>query len=444
MELPTTEPMERYFLVASLALALVTAAGCSSHAAFDRVSGFVPFKSGATASRGKIEHVVIIVQENRSFDNLFNGYPGADTAQSGLNHLGQTITLKAEHLYDGPDLSHRHYSWWASYDNGAMDGFDIDIPPGGDPTYPYHFVPSTDTVPYWTMAQQYVLADRMFQSNTAGSYPAHLYIVAGQSAMIAGNPNNTPWGCDAPPKTTVGLEAPDGQTTQGPFPCFTWPTLADLLDAAHYTWRFYAPTIDNSGGIWNTYQSFSSIRYGPDWQHDIISPETNVLNDIPAGQLAQITWIVPSGENSDHPGSYSATGPQWVSSIVNAIGQSKFWSSTAIFIVWDDWGGWYDHVAPPQLDQMGLGFRVPLLIVSPYVHKGYVSHQQHEFGSIIKFVEEQFHLPSLGQTDQRADDFSDCFDFSQTPAPFQVIPQMLPRTYFLNYRGKVTPPDTDL
>src|SRR5579863_1815776 len=264
-----------------------------------------PIPSPSVTPDSKIQHVIIVIQENRSFDNLFQGYPGADTANEGLNHLGEEVQLRAEDLDKGPDLSHRHYTWWASYDSGRMDGFDIDIPPGQDPTYPYHYVPQADVQPYWTMAGQYVLADRMFQSNTAGSYPAHLYLVSAQSGLVAGNPNNLPWGCDAPPQTTVGVIAPNGQTTQGPFPCFTWSTIADEADRAGIIWRFFTPSVPNSGGIWSAYDSFSSIRMGPDWSNDVVSPETTILSEVSAGYLAQITWVVPNGTNSDHAGSYS-------------------------------------------------------------------------------------------------------------------------------------------
>jgi len=130
---------------------------------------------------------------------------------------------------------------------------------------------------------------------------------------------------------------------------------------------------------------------------------------------------VPANVNSDHSGSGSKSGPSYVASIVNAVGTSQFWNSTAIFVVWDDWGGWFDSVPPPQLDRMGLSFRVPLLVVSPWARHGYVSHVQHEFGSILHFTESNFGLGSLGQTDARADDLSDCFDYSQTPPPFKPI-----------------------
>ena len=154
-------------------------------------------------------------------------------------------------------------------------------------------------------------------------------------------------------------------------------------------------------------------------------PQTKVLTDIADGQLAQVSWVMPDGADSDHPRGNKGTGPAWVASVVNAIGNSPYWSNTAIIITWDDWGGWYDHVPPTIYNSYEYGFRVPLIIVSPYSKQGYVSHVQHDFGSIVKFIDEVFDLPSLGYADARADDFSDCFDLTQTPIAFQTIPAIL-------------------
>jgi phospholipase C len=370
----------------------------------------------------KIQHVVIIIQENRSFDNMFNGFPGADTAQSGKMSNGQTVQLTQIGLDQGFDLRHRHYTWWTSWDNGNMDGFDVDRNQNNPATFAYQYVRQPDVQLYWDLASKYTLADRMFQSNASGSYPAHLYLVAAQSQLVIGNPTILPWGCDSPSGSRVALVGPNGTERPGPFPCFNYATLADLMDQRGMTWRFYAPAVGTSGAIWSAFDSFSRIRNGPEWADNVLSPETRVVSDIAAGSLAQVTWVVPSGGNSDHAGSYSKNGPNWVTSIVDAVGASPFWNNTAIFITWDDWGGWYDHVPPPQLDEMGLSFRVPLLVVSPYARHGYVSHVQHEFGSILHFTEQNFGMPSLGQTDARADDLLDCFDFTQSPAPFVHLP----------------------
>jgi phospholipase C len=145
-----------------------------------------------------------------------------------------------------------------------------------------------------------------------------------------------------------------------------------------------------------------------------------------------VSWVIPTFTESDHPRTTKDTGPSWVASIVNAIGESPYWSDTAIIITWDDWGGFYDHVPPAQLDQFGLGFRVPMIVVSPYAKHAHVSHTRYEFGSIIKFIEETYGVPSLGQTDVRATDLTDCFDFQQSPAPFVPITSDLKAGYFLH------------
>jgi phospholipase C len=154
-------------------------------------------------------------------------------------------------------------------------------------------------------------------------------------------------------------------------------------------------------------------------------------------------WVTPNAANSDHAGIGQNTGPSWVASVVNAIASGPNWSSTAIFIVWDDWGGWYDHVVPPQLDSMGLGFRVPLIVVSPYAKRGYVSHVQHEFGSILHFTEEAFGLPAMTTVDSRADDLRDCFDFSQVSQRYRAIHSRKPAAYFLHEPIDNRLPDDD-
>jgi phospholipase C len=408
--------------------------------------------SAAPQVRAHIQHVVVIFQENRSFDNLFNGFPGADTVQSG-NDYGTTVPLQPVPLNLGIDVDHSHTGWVEDYDNGAMDGFAHVQPLSGPfpyPSFPYAYVPQDDTVPYWTLAHEYTLADRMFQSNTGPSFIAHQYLIAGQSGETDENPTNpnlpnlTTWGCDSPPATTVALLGPNGTDLPGIFPCFNYPTLADLMDAQGTSWRYYAPTAGTASYIWSAYDAIQHIRFGSDWTSNVVSPNTRFFADIASGNLAQMTWIVPAFAYSDHP-SPNATGegPDWVGDLVNAIGQSPFWNSTAILISWDDWGGWYDHVKPPQVDLMGLGFRVPLIVVSPWARQGYISHQQHEFGSFLRFAEEAFSLPSLGTRDAVSDDLSDCFDWTQTPTAFVPVPTQYPASHFIEEKSSIEPPDND-
>ena len=198
--------------------------------------------------------------------------------------------------------------------------------------------------------------------------------------------------------------------------------MADLLERPrHISWKYYAPDGTDGFFIISAFQAIRKIRFGTDWTKRVMSPQTRILTDIGKGQLPQVTWIVPDFDHSDHPGSKSTEGPDWVASITNAIGASPFWNSTAIFITWDDWGGWYDHVLPPQVDAMGLGFRVPVLVVSPYAKHGYVSHVTHESSGFLTYIEANFGLPSLGARDAHADAFVDCFDYTQAPKPYTRI-----------------------
>lgn len=239
----------------------------------------------------------------------------------------------------------------------------------------------------------------------------------------------------------VALVGPNGTELPGVFPCFDYKTMGDLLDTAHVSWRYYAPAAGtDSFYILSAFQAIRHIRYGPDWQTNIVSPEASIFTDISSGNLAHVSWVVPSYNNSDHPGAPNQ-GPDWVASIVNAVGNSKYWGSTAILVAWDDWGGWYDHVSPPQVDNMGLGFRVPLLVVSPYARVAYVSHVQHEEGSMLHFIEKDFGLPSLNTRDAISDDLSDCFNFSQKPTVFKKINTAHSIEFFLAQKPSGAPDD---
>jgi phospholipase C len=395
----------------------------------------IPVSGGPVSPvSGPIQHIVIIMQENRSFDHMFNGFPGADTVQTGMN--GNTVVpLTPTALGNGPDVSHSHTSWWTQWNQGKMDGF------GRSGMLPYTYIQKNEVQAYWDLAQKFTIGDRMFQSNTGPSFVAHQYMIAGQSGNASENPDGNVWGCDAPFYERVALVGPNGTDLPGVFPCFDYQTMADLLDAKGVSWKYYAPGTTDSFFIISAFQAVKHIRFGQDWQNNVVSPETQVLTDIGNGQLAQVTWIVPTFNNSDHPGA-PAQGPDWVASIVNAIGASPMWNSTAIFVSWDDWGGFYDHVPPPQIDQMGLGFRVPVIVVSPYARNGYVSHVQHESGSMLHYIETVFGLPSLGTRDSVSDDFSDCFDYTQKPTAYHKVTTAHSVAFFMEQKPS-GPPDDD-
>jgi len=401
-----------------------------------------------------IQHVVIILQENRTPDNLFHGLPNADIANSGLNSKGQVITLQQVPLDNNWDMSHAHSAFVTMYDNGKMDGNNLipyscqtDCPPPPNPGYSY--VNPSDVAPYFQLAEEYTFGDRMFQTNQGPSFPAHQFIISGTSAPTATSdlfasenplPAGLTAGCTAPSNERVQLIDPAGNESQTQYPCFEHPTIVDELDNQSISWRYYAPS---SGSIWTGPNAIQHLRFGPDWTNNVIFPNSVVLTDIANGNLPAVSWVIPTGQESDHPALNDGSGPSWVSSVVNEIGNSPYWSNTAILISWDDWGGWYDHVAPQVLNSYEYGFRVPLIVVSPYAKPAYVSHVDYDFGSFLKFIEETFNLPSLGYADSFANDLSDCFDFSQAPFQFQTIDAPLGPDYFLHDTHPPLPPDDD-
>ncbi len=431
-----------------------------------------------TGTPSKIQHVVILFQENRTPDNLFHDpvliANGADIASSGLDSSGNTIQLTAGPLGTNYDLGHQHNDFLAMYDGGKMDGANntgcgpaANCPANAQ----YQYVQASDVAPYFQMAEQYTFGDRMFQTNEGPSFPAHQFILSGTSAptatsnlFAAENPTKNEAGCAAPATALVALIDPTGQESSSIYPCFEHPTLTDELGAAGLTWRYYAPS---AGSIWTAPNAIQHICgpnatppnatacVGSQWTSNVVLYTTQnpdpILTDISNKQLATVSWVIPSGQNSDHPGNPNDAGPSWIATIVNAIGSSSYWANTAIIITWDDWGGWYDHVPPPQVIDNGTswgsgylyGFRVPLIVVSPYAKPAYISHVNHDFGSILKFIETTFSLPSLGYADAPADDLSDCFNFSQTPLQFQTIAAPQGADFFLHDTRPPTDPDDD-
>jgi phospholipase C len=410
-------------------------------------------------ANSKIKHIVIVVQENRSFDNIFAGYPGAASATFGKTHEGAIIPLRPVSFVDTADpsldLGHSLLNSRSDWDDGKMDGFDTvennNSVPAGD--YPYAFLERSQVAPYWAMANQYVLADRMFPTEWGASFTAHLDLIGGTTLLypnvaVADNPTALPWGCDAPPGTVTSTWNSYHQVDvdAGPFPCYNFVSLAAPLDVAGISWKYYAPAITDayeSGTSWTAFDAISSVRYTQkDWQN-VSSPQTNILTDVSGGALPGVSWVIPDYADSDHAGSTSDTGPSWVATIVDAIGHSKYWDSTAIVVVWDDWGGWYDNVPPPQLDFAGLSIRVPCIIISPYAKRHYVSHTQYEFGSVLKFVEQTFALSSLGTTDVRANSLADSFDFTRPARAFTSISAPYPPSYFLKRKPSMRAPDDE-
>lgn len=497
-------------IFASFIAGIIATAGCSNGAAPPLPAGALAralhHRSGTGSS--PIQHVVLIIQENRSFDNFFDCFKGTACVKSGMERVKQggkyidkPVTLAERKLVppkgSNHDVGHCYYAFSQAWNQGSMDGFNqepLDFCPrswgggtGGPPanTFPYQYVNHQEIAPYWDMAKQYALADAMFQTQGSSSFTAHQDLIRGgtaiggaygSSASLIDTPTGTTWGCDAPDpteKTNLITTALKWEKNAGPFPCTSafpgsganYTTLRDLLDAQGISWKYYSPCYPQSdtpkcagnkctqcdGAQLNAFDVIAPVRNGPEWGTNVSMPSQTILDDIKKNRLPAVSWVIPDQANSDHPGDTVDNGPEWVASIVNAVGKSAYWSSSAVVVVWDDWGGMYDHVAPPALgksasardDQGGLGFRVPMIVISPYAPQGVVSHTQYEFGSIVKYVEQNWNLGSLNTTDQRATSIGDILNYNQQPRSFTPIRSRLSADFFERQRPSDFPADNE-
>ena len=473
------------------------------------IFSFLLAGSIARAQISSFSHVIIVVQENRTPDNLFQGLCSApygtssscSTTPTGsqyniqtsnwLNKKGsggvtQPTSVALANTYD---LGHTHHSFTEMCDvnkSGAclMDGDAGNIcePNSGTtcPTTPqYRYVDNStgNLDPYLSIATQYGFSNAMFQPNEGPSYPAHQFIFGGTSAPSAADDaagtyaaenvspdkSATVAGCIAVETTTVELMTTLGED-QKIYPCFEHETLSDLLDTGGITWKYYTPS---KGSIWTAPNSIDHIcepseAYGgtcegTEWLDNVLFNPSDVLPAISKCNLAGVSWVIPTGGNSDHAGTNTGGGPSWVASIVNQLGNNgkcksgeTYWDDTVIIVTWDDWGGWYDHVPPTFLDQpygdYQYGFRVPLLVVSGYTPTGFVDNTQSDFGSILRFVEKNFGIAegSLGFADARStSNLTEFFNLTQPAKVFTTIPAALDANYFINDKTPPTDPDDD-
>ncbi|MGZ4131683.1 MAG: phospholipase C [Actinomycetota bacterium] len=375
-----------------------------------------------TQTTTPIKHVVFLMQENRSFDHMFGRFPGVNGVTTGSDYGVQRPLTEAS-SQKIPDLPHCWQCAVTSYDHGKMDGFNQSDAANQNA---YTQMWPKDEPNYWAWAKKYSLADNFFSSERGPSYANHFFMIAGQSAGVHDNPERPPsagsltWGCDSPPEEKARVVHPDG-TVSWEHPCFDVPTVADRLNAKKIPWAYYAATSTQRGYIWSAYNSVKHIFYSKQWQ-DHVLPVQNVVKDIQTRGLPAVTWITPRFEFSDHPSASFCYGENWATKVIDAIMKSPQWNSTAIFLTWDEWGGFYDHVKPPTIDHFGLGFRVPLIVLSPYTKPGYIDHHVGEFDSVTKFIEENWGIPPLTARDRLAGDLKWTFDFNQTPTPPDPLP----------------------
>lgn len=427
----------------------------------------------ATGAGGihQIQHIIVIMQENRSFDQYFGTYPGADgiPMQNGVptvcvNDLKTSQCVKPYH--DAQDVNaggpHAAASAKTDIDGGKMDGF-IQAFRGAQKTCKNPDTPgcaagqapdvmgwhdAREIPNYWAYAQNFVLQDKMFEPNASWSLPSHLFLVSGWSAY-----------CTRPGDVTSCVNALDGppsklNTSKNDY---AWTDLTYLMHQANISWAYYLtegsepdcaddamlcqakPQSKKVSGIWNPLPAFDTVKQ--DNQLANIQTVDKFFAAAKDGTLPAVSWVVPENKVSEHPPASVHIGQAYVTSLVNAVMQGPDWNSTAIFLTWDDWGGFYDHVAPPVVDQNGYGLRVPAMVISAYARQGFIDHQTLSFDAYLKFIEDDF----LGgqrldpKTDGRPDprptvreavaqlgDLTQDFDFTQSPRPNLVLSENPP------------------
>jgi phospholipase C len=425
----------------------------------------------AGMARAKIQHVIVIMQENRSFDHYFGTFPGADgipmdggvpTVCSPDPHLDGGCVAPYHDTADknagGPHDSNAFATCLAG---GAMDGFIANAEKGktgcGDPNDPqctnggidvmgYH----TDAeIPnYWAYAKHFVLQDHMFQPNASWSFPQHLFMVSEWSATCS--TRSDPMTC------TTDINNPGGPGAAGPTKEYPWTDMTYLLHKAGVTWRYYQvsggepdcddseeecatiPLAANIPNIWNPLPEFDTVKADGN-DIDNVIPVDQFYKDLKNGMLPQVAWFAPSQDVSEHPPALVSDGQAYTTGIINAIMKSPYWNSTAIFLTWDDWGGFYDHVEPKKIDAAGYGFRVPGMLISPWAKAGTIDHQMLSHDAFNKFIEDLFlngqrlDPATDGRKDSRPDvreaepglgDLLNEFDFTQSPLPPLILPQL--------------------
>ena len=381
-----------------------------------------PIHDTATAHY-PIKHIIIIDKENHSFDNLFGRFPGADGATTAHISTGKDVQLS--HTPDKTllDVGHAGAAAVLAVNNGRMDQFDL-LPGarqnGKDIADSQYF--ESDIPNYWKYARAFTLDDHFFASIIGPSFPNHLVTVAATSGNTVDNPRGQyvhAWGCDGGSQSVVNGIRPDG-THFVTHPCFNFVTLPDRLEQAHISWKYYAPKQFASGYVWSALDAIRHIRYSSLWKSNV-PPDTTFVKDVAAGKLPQVSWIVTNARESDHPPASICLGENWTVRIINAVMKSPYWKDTVIFLTWDDFGGFYDHVAPPKLDYISLGPRVPTIVISPFARQHRIDHTQYDFNSMVRFIEDDFRIAPLTSSDKSAESLLPSFDFHAQPAPPLVL-----------------------
>jgi|SRR5579884_1315282 len=412
--------------------------------------GFGSASSPPLTGIHKIQHVVVIMMENRSFDEYFGTYPGAD----GLPRKNGKFTTcipdpRIGHCqgpyHDTANITgggdHEWHNFWADLNGGKMNGFIIQaeketrgcgppIPPlckASGPVDVTGYKDSRELPNYWAYARNFVLQDHMFSPVSSWSLPTHLYLVSAWSAHCS--KKDVAMSCTNNPVLASGPAFAEWRKGKANF---AWTDITWLLNKHHVSWKYYADP--GTPFHWNVIPYFTDVHQ--DHQAGNDQPVSHFYADAKAGKLPQVAWLIPPPVDNDHPPDSIKLAQSWVTGAINDVMRSPNWDSTAIFLAWDDWGGFYDHVIPPKIDGDGYGFRVPALVISPYAKKGFIDHQTLSFDAYLKFIEDDFlngarlNPKTDGRPDRRPDvrenakqlgNLANDFNFNQKPRPALIL-----------------------
>jgi phospholipase C len=412
-------PVSRRTFLQSSALAVAGGVlfSCTGGVKKPSVSDTVP----KIETQTPIKRVVYLMLENRSFDNLFGRFPGVNGATTGVWD-GKEVPLRTCPEWLPGDIPHDLAAHIHCLNGGKLDGFG-----GGQFGWPYAYTSFAEhQIPnYWLWAREFAISDNFFSGAAGPSYANHYYFIAGQSGGVIDNPENITtrveddkqyksWGCDALGETVYVFTKDDEGNLTKHDTCFNFKTVGQQLSESGVDWAYYSAVPGQPGYFWNAYNGISDVFHSDMW-HEHMRPVDRVIDDAKANALPPVTWITPRFELSDHPPQSTGSAHNWVTRIVNAIMESDAWEHTAIFITWDEWGGFYDHVLPPVWDHVGPGFRVPLLTISPYTPRGVIDDVEGEFSTPLRFISDNWGLDYLTPRIADTNDMSQLFNFKKPP-----------------------------
>lgn len=413
---PLPVSRRKFLSTSAMAVAGGVLFSCTGGRTIPSVSDVTPTIDTATP----IKRVIYLMLENRSFNNIFGTYPGVTGATTGVMNGREIPLVKCPDWLPG-DLPHDRAGYLNCIAGGALDGFNT----GTYGIWAYSQMEERQIPNYWEWAREYALSDNFFASAAGPSYPNHFFFIAGTSGGAIDNPENIQvrfdngkpfksWGCDAVGEETFVFVKDDMGDLAKHDTCFNFPTMGQQLTQKGIDWAYYSAVPGQVGYFWNAYNGVADVFHGDLW-HQHMHPVDNIVDDIKANRLPPVTWITPRFELSDHPPFSTGFSHNWVTDIVNAVMRSDAWEHTAIFLTWDEWGGFYDPITPPTLDPIGLGFRVPLLTISPYTKRGYIDKEQGEFSTPLRFIADNWGLSYLTDRIAKTHNMSNLFDFKKKP-----------------------------